>query len=57
MQWNTANFEGSNGYNLKCYNPVRNAMVLIPRIELCSDVKKEDFYGKEDSFQSNLHFQ
>ena len=31
---------------LKWYNPVWNEIVFIPRIVLCSDVKKGGFYEK-----------
>ena len=35
---------------LKCYNPVQNEVVFIPRIELCSDVKKGGFLWKRTQF-------
>ena len=38
------------GSTLKCYNPVRDEMVFIPRIELRSDVKKGGFLWKRRKF-------
>ena len=38
------------GSTLKCYNPVRDEMVFIPRIELRSDVKKGGFLWKRRQF-------
>ena len=32
-------------------NPITNEEVILPRFELESDVKKLEFYSKEDSFQ------